>query len=130
MFREIGTDTDYAALGREFERWLAEAMARQLYHGWMVEASQGDIAAGGGLTVVPWPPAPNDFGNRVAFIYNIYTEPPHRRRGLARRLMLTMHDWCLTQGIRTVRLHASNEGRPLYESLGYQSTNEMIMRLG
>jgi|SRR5947209_5118230 len=129
MFKEIGAETDYASLEREFERWLSKAMAADLYHGWIVEAVGGEIAAGGGLTVVPWPPAPSDLGDRVAFIYNMYTEPQHRRRGLARRLMLAMHEWCTAQGIRTVRLHASTEGRPLYESLGYAGTNEMMMRL-
>ena len=130
MFREIGAETDYAALEREFERWLPKAMVADVYHGWIAETAAGDVAAGGGLTVVSWPPAPADFGDRVAFIYNMYTEPPHRRQGLARRLMLMMHEWCRAQGIHTVRLHASAVGRPLYESLGYQGTNEMMMRMG
>jgi GNAT superfamily N-acetyltransferase len=62
-------------------------------------------------------------------IVNVYTEPAHRRRGLARRLMVAMLDWLREQGYGTVSLHASDYGRPLYESLGFAATNEMRMQL-
>jgi GNAT superfamily N-acetyltransferase len=53
-------------------------------------------------------------------VYNVYTEPAHRGRGLARRIMETIHSWCRAQGLKTVALNASEFGRPLYESMGYQ----------
>jgi GNAT superfamily N-acetyltransferase len=62
-------------------------------------------------------------------ILNMFTEPTFRRRGLARMLMQTMIAWCREQGYKTVALHASDEGRPLYESLGFQPTNEMRLHL-
>ena len=36
--------------------------------------------------------------------------------------------WCREQGYKTVSLHASEDGRHLYEALGFKPTNEM--RLG
>jgi predicted GNAT family acetyltransferase len=62
-------------------------------------------------------------------IVNVYTEPDHRRRGLARRLMVTMLDWLRQEGYGTVSLHASDYGRALYESLGFRATNEMRLQL-
>ena len=62
-------------------------------------------------------------------IVNVYTEPAYRRRGLARRLMIAMLDWLRQQGYGTVSLHASDYGRPLYESLGFKVTNEMRLQL-
>jgi hypothetical protein len=38
-------------------------------------------------------------------------------------------DACRALGIRTFILHASNEGRALYASLGFKGTNEMRMQL-
>jgi hypothetical protein len=38
-------------------------------------------------------------------------------------------DWGRTHGIRAVILHASSEGRPLYEKLGFRPTNEMRLML-
>jgi hypothetical protein len=38
-------------------------------------------------------------------------------------------DWCGAHGIDHVILHASVEGRHLYESLGFEATNEMRLIL-
>jgi len=42
--------------------------------------------------------------------------------------MRTILDWIKQQGLRSVNLHASDEGRPLYERLGFESTNEMRLK--
>ena len=39
-------------------------------------------------------------------------------------------DWCRSTGIRAVILDASDEGRSLYESLGFTQTNEMRLMIG
>jgi len=65
---------------------------------------------------------------RCGFIFNVYTHPLHRKRGLARRLMDAMHDWCRGEGIDRVVLNASVFGKPLYEAMGYVTTNEPMMR--
>jgi len=37
--------------------------------------------------------------------------------------------WCGRNGFRSVALHASEDGRALYEELGFSGTNEMRLRL-
>ena len=66
---------------------------------------------------------------RRGWIQNVYTEAEFRRRGLARRLMEAVIAWCRVEGFRTVSLHASLEGRSLYESMGFRATNEMRLIL-
>jgi hypothetical protein len=44
-------------------------------------------------------------------------------------LTKTILDWCRDQGLAAVYLHASKSGRPLYESLGFEPTNEMRLKL-
>ena len=39
--------------------------------------------------------------------------------------MQTALAWCRAHGIRAVILHASEDGAPLYEALGFRRTNEM-----
>jgi GNAT superfamily N-acetyltransferase len=58
-------------------------------------------------------------------VLNVYVEPHWRRRGLARRLMQEILEWAPTAGVARLVLHASREGRPLYEALGFTATNEM-----
>jgi GNAT superfamily N-acetyltransferase len=58
-------------------------------------------------------------------VLNVHTEPPWRRRGLARRLMLEVLSWARTEALDSLVLHAAPEGRSLYEALGFVATNEM-----
>jgi len=76
-----------------------------------------------------WLPRPSDLTRRLAYLHSVYTELAHRRRGLARRIVETALETCRAQGLRRLMLHASEEGRPLYDSLGFLPTNEMRLVL-
>jgi ribosomal protein S18 acetylase RimI-like enzyme len=58
-------------------------------------------------------------------VLNVYVEPPWRRRGVAERLMRVLLTALAERGIRRIVLHASADGRRLYERLGFKPTNEM-----
>jgi len=133
MFTEMGSPAaDVAAAGPMFRSWLSEAMPNGVYRAWVVDAAAGEIVAGGGMTVLPWPPGPQHPGGHVAFVYNVYTEPAHRGRGLARQVMGAVEEWCRSAGIQSVALNASVFGRPLYESMGYRVSESptMVRRIG
>lgn len=128
MFRDMGVlaEADAPRLEASSRRHLAEAIAGAHYYGWLAEVD-GVVAAGLGVVLRPQLPRPGCLdGGREAYVLNVYTEPAHRRRGLARGLMQAALDWCHAAGITRVALHASDEGRRLYESLGFAATNEMI----
>ncbi|SFM45816.1 Ribosomal protein S18 acetylase RimI [Paenibacillus sp. 1_12] len=61
------------------------------------------------------------------FIADVYVEPQFRRQGLAKALTNATLDWFAERNIRLFRLVASDEARPLYESLGFSATKEMGM---
>jgi len=129
MFTDMGVALDASTLDRAFRAWLAEMMPPGTYRAWLIEAPGGEIAAGGGITVLPWPPGPQYVGDRLAFVYNVYTERAHRRQGLARRLMDTIHVWCRENGITSLALNASRDGKPLYEAMGYAESPSPMMFL-
>ena len=52
---------------------------------------------------------------RCGFVFNVYTQPAHRKQGLGRRLMDAMHEWCRSEGIERVVLNASTFGHSLYD---------------
>jgi len=110
---------------KSFRPWVQEKLSNKEYRGWFAIAEDGSIAAGAGVWLMNWPPGLYTSEPCRGNILNVYTEQPHRRRGLARRLVTIARDWCGTQGIHVVILHASDQGRPLYEALGFQPTNEM-----
>jgi len=127
MFTDMGVEVDAPLLDGEFRAWLREMMPAGTYRAWVVEDKSRSIVAGGGVSVLPWPPGPRYMGTRIGVVYNVYTEPAHRRAGLARRLMEAIHGWCREAGVASMALNASDDGRPLYEKLGYQVTASPMM---
>jgi len=97
------------------------------YLGWIIFDNQKPVASAG-LMILDWPPHPFDpSGEARAYILNVFVERSHRRRGLARELLRLCLLEARRRNLRVVSLHASSEGRPLYESLGFRSTNEMLL---
>ncbi len=108
--------------------YLKTAMANGSFRAWL--AADGDrIVAGGAVIISPWPAHPYDLECRRATILNVYTDPEFRRRGIARQLMQTIIAWCKREGFARVTLHASDDGHHLYESLGFEASNEMRLNL-
>jgi ribosomal protein S18 acetylase RimI-like enzyme len=75
-----------------------------------------------------WPPHMVGSGVR-GNILNVYTAVEHRRRGLAGELVRAAMQWCRSNGVDVVVLHASPDGRRLYESMGFVVSNEMRLKL-
>jgi GNAT superfamily N-acetyltransferase len=127
MFAEMGLPLDPATreAGRAF---FSHALAHGLYYGWFAE-QDGEVVAGGGIILLRYQPGPSQRGEFRPFVVNVWTDPGHRRRSLARQLMERMIEWSRDQGYSNLFLHASEAGRALYQELGFQPTNEMRLRL-
>ena len=108
--------------------YLKTAMADGSFRAWLA-VDDARVVAGGAVVISPWPAHPYDLQCRRATILNVYTDPEYRRRGIARQLMQTMIAWCQSEGFPRVTLHASDDGRALYESLGFEPSNEMRLNL-
>lgn len=129
MFKDMGIPAAFDEMRSATELWLRHALPSNTYRGWLAVAPNGAIAAGGGLIVIPWPPGPMSMDPRCGFIFNVYTAPAHRKRGLARLLIDAMHAWGRAEGLERVVLNASAAGLPIYESMGYVATSEPMMRM-
>src|SRR5438132_4061139 len=114
---------------------LQSMLGRGDYIGWLAtpENELERVVAGAGVQLREVPPHPQTNANgkidiasgRQAIIQNVFTEPKWRRCGLAALLIERIIDWTRRKGIDSVVLHASDEGRALYERLGYIATTEM-----
>ena len=131
MFCEMGYRDDAAldAMTAAFLLWLRQRIIAAEYLAWVAVGPDGAVVAGLGLWLMDWPPHMIGPGARRGNILNVYTEPPFRRQGIARRLMVVALDWCRASGIRAVILHASDDGLKLYEELGFKPSNEMRILL-
>jgi len=108
--------------------YLKKAIPDGSFRSWLACENE-HVVGGGAVVIVPWPAHAYDLECRRATILNVYTDPEYRRRGIARQVMQTMITWCQQEGFARVTLHASEHGRHLYESLGFQLNNEMRLNL-
>jgi GNAT superfamily N-acetyltransferase len=69
------------------------------------------------------------FGVLFAYVNSVFVYPEYRRRGIARELMNMAIAWARERGCVSVRLRASDQGRPLYQSMGFAPTSEMYIEL-
>jgi GNAT superfamily N-acetyltransferase len=131
LFEDMGcrNEEDLETMVATSEVYITRGLHEGSYRGWVAELPSGQVVAGGGIFVTHWPTHPDDPRTERATILNMYTEPKYRRQGFARALMHVMIEWCRAEGFRWVSLHASEDGRPLYESLGFRPTNEMRLHL-
>lgn len=130
MFADMGTDPALiAARNGAFSAWVSERLANGDYRGWLAVSAEGQVIAGAGVWFYDWLPSPRAADTARAYILNVYTEPAHRQQGIAHRLVEEILAYCREHGIRNVLLHASQQGRPIYEGLGFQVSNEMRLTL-
>ena len=127
MFEDMGFDDPEKldAADTAVAVYLATALPDQQFQGWLAVTATGVAVGSGGVVIDRHPPGPNNLTGQIGYIMNVVTDPRYRRQGIARRIMETMLDWLTSQGIQVLALHASDMGRPLYEQLGFESSNEM-----
>jgi GNAT superfamily N-acetyltransferase len=137
MFQDMGQlppDLFEPLRSRARER-LSALLGTGEYIGWLATTRQAPdaVVAGAGVQlrqVFPHPRRRPDgtvavAGGRHAIVLNVFTEPPWRRQGLGELLMRHILDWARRERLDRLVLHASPEGRPLYDRLGFVPTNEM-----
>ena len=130
MYEDMGYHdlTTLATMTSLSSDYLQTAMTNGTFRAWLAAVDNRTIA-GGAVVISPWPAHPYDLQSRRITILNVYTDPEYRRRGIARQLMQTILAWCKREDFVRVTLHASDQGRHLYESLGFEPSNEMCLNL-
>jgi GNAT superfamily N-acetyltransferase len=127
VFRDMGTlsaeeaEQLFTSSVPRFNRLLAT----QEYLGWLAPW-QGEVVSGGGIHLREMGPIPGcPRLGRWGHIANIYAAQTHRRRGLARLLMTTILEWSEINQLDRLTLTAWEDGKPLYEALGFTFTADM-----
>src|SRR5262245_35170111 len=86
MFRDMGELTPEEASDVETatHAMLLDQIVSGDYVGWLAETAAGDVIGGAGVVLHHYhPTSRNPRGRPTAYILNVYTEPAHRRHGLA-----------------------------------------------
>ena len=73
-----------------------------------------------GITLFEIMPTTQHPNGRVARLMNMYVEPSHRNKGIAKELLNLVMEYAKKQQIEKVMLNPSRMGRTLYENYGFQ----------
>ena len=132
-FRRMWEDNGFHDFEESWEArvlaFCAHARANLGYQAFIAEA--GGVAlgsAGGQMYGGLYPQVLKDSMRRHGYIWGVWVDPERRGQGLGRRLTDAVIAHFRDLGCTRMLLHASPFGRPVYERIGFQPTNEM--RLG
>ena len=89
----------------------------------------GRIATCAFLLVVEKPMSPAFMSGRTGIVLNVYTRPDCRRRGNARRVMEALLADVRGLGLSVVELQATDDGYPLYRSVGFLDDESKYHRM-
>jgi GNAT superfamily N-acetyltransferase len=133
MFQDMGdvSGDAFEILRAKARTRLEQWMHNGNYIGWLATPADKPemIVAGAGVQLQPILPRPVDVSTigegRQGTIVNVFTEPQWRRRGIAGLLIQEIIIWSKNEQLDRLILHASAEGRSIYEKLGFVASNEM-----
>lgn len=116
---EAGRDRMASAFRDRLRTWLSTGEVRGV-----VAESDGRAVAGALLQFKEALPNPLSPQAVRGYLFNVYTDPSFRSRGMARRMTVALLDAAKAQGVGIVELHASKHAEALYRSMGFEPTSE------
>lgn len=129
MWEDMGVTRGLDEADVVFRRWARARLRSGKLVGFLAEDGRGLVVAGGCVWLMVVHPRPGYPGGDQPYLLSFYTEPAHRGKGLARKVLRVCLAWCREQGYPRVTLHASAMGRPIYEQHGFERTWEMKLAL-
>lgn len=110
-------------------KYFSENIPTNKFHGWVIEGPNKEIISCGGVVIDIHPPGPLNFSGKIAYIMNLSTLPEYRTKGAGTLVLSTILDWISEKRISTVTLHATEDGKSLYQKFKFRDSNEMSLQL-
>ena len=115
---------DLDAADSVYRRWALVRLRSNRLAGFIVEVG-GMPVASGCVWLMQVQPRPRHKGTNAAYLLSMFTEPDHRGKGHATRIVRAAIRWAKSRGVPVLLLHASDFGEPVYRQLGFERTREM-----
>jgi len=109
--------------------YLSRAMQADEFVAWLA-IYDAEIVATSGLCFFQITPGFTLIDGKIAYILNIYTLRQWRGKGVGKTVFNYILQEAINRGYKRISLHASDDGRPVYEKFGFRLTSdEMELRL-
>lgn len=114
----LSEDVDMSEVEKESYEYYKDSLSNGTHTAYLVFDEDKFVGAGGVSYFRVMPTYHNPSGNK-AYIMNMYTEPGHRRLGIAYKTLELLVADARQKGITAISLEATRMGRPLYEKFGF-----------
>lgn len=109
-------------------QWIENKLQEGKLVAFLARMDGGDMVGSGCLWLREEQPRPGVTRLEVPYLMSMYTEKEHRRFGVASRIVIAAIEWCKSHSYERIVLHASKDGKPVYEKLGFSVTDEMRLK--
>ncbi|MCW6159340.1 MAG: GNAT family N-acetyltransferase [Thermoplasmatales archaeon] len=130
MWKEIHPDmADRVEQSREFtSKWIRSKVSEGSLISLIVKNSEGRVVGSGCILIKEDQPRPGSSQMKYPYLLSMYTLPEYRKMGVASSIVKEAIKWSRDKGFDRISLHASDQGKSVYEKLGFQQTNEMRLK--
>ena len=109
--------------------WIKNKLSEGKLIGFVVKTRKGVTAGSGCLWIREDGPRPFNPLFEAPYLMSMYTEKGFKRTGVASKIVQRAIEWSKEHGYKTISLHVSEAGIPLYEKFGFKQTTEMRLML-
>jgi len=121
-------EKEVQATEKRTRRWIADQLSKASLIGLVLRTANGEVAGSGCIWLREEQPRPTSMRLVVPYLMSMYTVKRFRRRGVASLIVNSALEWCRKKNYDRIVLHASKEGRSVYEGIGFEPSNEMRFR--
>jgi ribosomal protein S18 acetylase RimI-like enzyme len=121
-------DQETEILDRNLKSYFKDKLESGEYIAWLAE-KEGSLVAISGMVVWQLPPKYNIINGKAGYILNMYTIPEERNKGICTNLLSRLIEDAKHKGVSHLHLHASVEGLPIYQKVGFEQPEQIELSL-
>ena len=113
----------------DIKKKLEEYFTKHLNKGFIaiIAEDENEVLATAFMSIVERPPLIAFSSYLVGTVYNVFTYPQYRGKGIATKVMTELLSEAKLLGVAAADLMATEKGKPLYEKLGFGASNYTSM---
>ena len=127
LFAEKGVSSseEVKDIRTKLEEYFTEHLNKEFIA--IIAENENEVLATAFMSIVERLPLIAFSSYLVGTVYNVFTYPQYRGKGIATKVMTELLSEAKLLGVAAVDLMSTEKGRPLYESLGFRVNNYTSM---
>ena len=124
----ILTQEESFAIKRQLKEYFLKAISNNSFIGILAEI-EGAVVSAAFLVISERPANPAFITGITGTLLNVITYPEYRRKGIATKVIEKIIDESKKEGVSSIDLMATEDGKALYEKMGFTITKYTAMRV-